>query len=219
MTKPARAFVVDDEDMILSICQEALADTFIVETFSTPVLAIKEIELGNKPDVVITDMRMPEMNGVEFLGKLRERGCDMPVIVITGYADRNAAVQCLNLGAFALIDKPFVVSTLILSVNRAAAFQLMRNLSSELLPRYMFLADSLNEAINSHKDALHAAFQEIESMPFDAKNIDRVKKIVEQNDLINSLKAVVHKHEAEVASMHEEEDRLRQLLKVLETRI
>jgi FixJ family two-component response regulator len=64
---------------------------------------------------------MPEMTGLELLGRLRAAGRDLPVIVMTGRADRRMAEAALSQGAAAFIDKPFAPDVLLAAVARALA--------------------------------------------------------------------------------------------------
>ena len=208
-----KAFVVDDEVQIVEICDHALGDAFDVQGFNNPVKALAAIEKDSPPDVIITDIRMPELSGLELLGRLRKDGYDMPVIVITGFADRDDAVKSLNLGAFAMIDKPFSLATITLTVHRAVAFSLMRKNLDELRPRYMFLADSLHEWIDRNKQQAAKLETYVETLSGEAKIA--AAKVLDELRPDDRLSQMLVDHEASVASLHAEEDRLNHLLKVL----
>ncbi|ESQ91051.1 chemotaxis protein CheY [Asticcacaulis sp. AC460] len=70
---------------------------------------------------LVTDLRMPEMNGVELLEALAERGMDIPAIVITGHGDVPMAVAAMKAGAIDFIEKPFEDTVLIAAIERANA--------------------------------------------------------------------------------------------------
>lgn len=70
---------------------------------------------------LVTDLRMPDMNGVELLEALTLRGIQIPAIVITGHGDVPMAVAAMKAGAFDFIEKPFEDETLIDAVRRASA--------------------------------------------------------------------------------------------------
>jgi DNA-binding NtrC family response regulator len=69
-------------------------------------------------DVVIADLKMPRMNGVEFIRESRRIDKDVAVMVITGYADLNSAVETLNLGAYDYLEKPVTIERLQAALDR-----------------------------------------------------------------------------------------------------
>ncbi|MCF7794651.1 MAG: sigma-54 dependent transcriptional regulator [Candidatus Cloacimonetes bacterium] len=73
----------------------------------------------NNPDLVLLDMRLPEMNGIEVLEKLMKLPKEMQVIMITAYADLNDAVKAMKLGAYDYVTKPFNNDELLLTIDNA----------------------------------------------------------------------------------------------------
>lgn len=67
---------------------------------------------GDDVDIVITDVRMPKVGGLEALGWLQEFGSALPAVVITGFGDRNLHAEAKRLGAWAVLDKPFDLEAL-----------------------------------------------------------------------------------------------------------
>ena len=85
------------------------------ETASAFLDSIKSLSLG----CIITDVRMPEMTGIELLRRLRERGTDVPVIVITGHGDIPMAVEAMKFGATDFFEKPYDDELLVAAVRLA----------------------------------------------------------------------------------------------------
>jgi DNA-binding NtrC family response regulator len=73
-------------------------------------------------DLILTDIRMGAMNGVDLLHQVRQQNADIPVIMISGYQDIGAAAEALKAGAFDYIEKPFQIHDLVATMNRALAY-------------------------------------------------------------------------------------------------
>ncbi len=82
---------------------------------------LKALELIKRDafDLVLTDLRMPHVDGMYLLRAVKEREPSMPVIVLTAYATRETAIEALKFGAFDYIAKPFTISELMTTVERA----------------------------------------------------------------------------------------------------
>ncbi|WBU54112.1 sigma-54 dependent transcriptional regulator [Paracoccus sp. SCSIO 75233] len=107
MTKTLRIAVVDDEpDMRESISQWLVLSGFNTVTFASAEDALKEIG-PDWPGVVITDIRMPGMDGIAFLKRLMNIDSALPVIMITGHGDVPMAVEAMRIGAMDFMEKPF----------------------------------------------------------------------------------------------------------------
>lgn len=112
--------VVDDEQIVLDSVGKHLSneeDYRIFKALSvSQALSIME---QNKINIVLTDLMMPEIDGLEFLAMLKEKNPDVLAIMITGYATINSALQAMQLGAFDYIAKPFTRDELKKVVRRA----------------------------------------------------------------------------------------------------
>jgi two-component system C4-dicarboxylate transport response regulator DctD len=111
-------FVDDDEDLRRSTVQSLSLAGFTVRGLASGALAVRELEAGFD-GVVVTDIRMPGMDGLALLTKLRSIDPDLPVILVSGHADVPTAVNALRAGAYDVLEKPFAVPQLIASVERA----------------------------------------------------------------------------------------------------
>jgi len=105
--KPKSILVVDDELSMRTTVAESLLDSgYVVETAGDGVEALKKFE-REAFHVVITDIRLPGMNGIDVLRRVKEISVETPVIVITGYGTVSAAVEAMKEGASDFIMKPF----------------------------------------------------------------------------------------------------------------
>ena len=115
---------IDDEQIILDSVQKHLRREDFRLVFALSAREGLKLMDANQVDIVLTDLMMPEIDGLELLQLMKVRGRRTPVIVITGYATINTALQATSLGAFDYIAKPFTRAELLSVVNRAA--QLVR---------------------------------------------------------------------------------------------
>ncbi|HSJ32913.1 MAG TPA: sigma-54 dependent transcriptional regulator [Longimicrobiales bacterium] len=123
--KGARVLIIDDERSILDTVQILLrGEGFDVETMQNPREAIAQID-DLAPDIVLTDIRMPGLSGLEVLAALREHDVEIPVILMTAQASLQSAVQAVNEGAFYYLQKPFSNAELVALVRRAAESRLL----------------------------------------------------------------------------------------------
>jgi two-component system NtrC family sensor kinase len=88
--------------------------------------------LAEKPDLIITDLKMPRMSGLEMLAALRKGGADIPVILTTFYGSEQAAIQAFRLGARDYIIKPYEVKEMLESVERALMERRLRRETRDL---------------------------------------------------------------------------------------
>ena len=107
MSKAMKIAIVDDEkDMRQSISQWLALSGYDTETFASAEDALKG--LGNDyPGIVVSDIKMPGMDGMQFLKKLKGVDSSLPVIMITGHGDVPMAVEAMRIGAFDFLEKPF----------------------------------------------------------------------------------------------------------------
>ncbi len=113
--------VVDDNHLTLSVISELLKeDGYSVVPCETARDAMSKVHQNNI-DAVVTDIMMPEISGLDFLGKIHSSGIDIPVILMTAYAELETAVAAIKKGAFDFLIKPCDPDYLVNTVKRAVA--------------------------------------------------------------------------------------------------
>ena len=116
-----RVLVLDDEPIVCKRLQPALEKLgFEVDTFTQSVEAMHQVQ-QSAYDIVITDLKMKEIDGMRFLEEVKKRRPQTEVIVITGFATMETARQSFQKGVFDFIAKPFKLSEIQDAVTRAAA--------------------------------------------------------------------------------------------------
>lgn len=109
--------IVDDEEIIRDFLSEVLED-FDITLACDGDEAIEKLK-AKRFDLILTDMRMPNVSGEEVVKAAREEDPDAKVIVISGYASLYTVSQSVNNGAFAFLSKPFSIKDLMQTVNSA----------------------------------------------------------------------------------------------------
>ena len=138
----ARILVVDDEEIVIRSCLRILGDgEYQVEAVRDGREALRKIE-ENPHDVMILDIMMPNMDGLEVLRRVKEAHPNVEVIMVTGLSEIDTAVRAMKLGAFDYLSKPFEPDELKLLVQRALERrQLLQenlNLRTEVSSKYRF---------------------------------------------------------------------------------
>jgi DNA-binding NtrC family response regulator len=112
-----RVMVIDDEQIVLDSVKKILTqENYEVDCFSSSREGL-ERALQEEYDLLLTDIRMPEIGGMRILRDLKRSKPQLPVIIITGYATVKSAVQAMQLGATNYIEKPFTPDVLINAVT------------------------------------------------------------------------------------------------------
>ncbi|HEX5819177.1 MAG TPA: sigma-54 dependent transcriptional regulator [Gemmatimonadales bacterium] len=126
MTQKASILVVDDESGILDTLRILLRNEgFEVTTAQGGKAGLEAIRAGTH-DIVLTDVRMPQVSGLDILTAAREQDPMTPVILMTAQASLQSAIQAVNSGAFYYIQKPFSNDELITILRRACEFREVR---------------------------------------------------------------------------------------------
>lgn len=111
--------VIDDDETIRRACQAALRRAgYQVETYPDGPSGLKRIE-EIRPSVLVLDLKMPGMSGIEVIARLKDTQADIVVVVITGFATVGTAVEAMKAGAYDFIPKPFTAEELRAIIARA----------------------------------------------------------------------------------------------------
>ena len=134
--------IVDDEPNYQIVLSEILKDEGYEVFTANSGLAGLPIVYSTDLDLVLSDMKMPGMDGIAFLEKIKEYNKELPVILITAYAEVEKAVEAMRLGAFTYLAKPFSNQQLLASVRKAiehyGLIREIRRLRDEATPRSGF---------------------------------------------------------------------------------
>lgn len=120
-TKPRRLLVIDDEAIVGKRLLQVFGKMgFMVEIFESPIPAL-EAAAKRSFDIVVTDLKMEGLDGMEVLARVKQLNPSTRVIIITGYAQPETEDEAFRLGVFDFIPKPFRLEQLKESILRAVA--------------------------------------------------------------------------------------------------
>lgn len=114
-----RVLIVDDDLAFANLMERLLtSEGFTVNKLIDPVKALKEVAT-NKYDLVLVDYKMPDLDGLELLERIKSHDPSLPVILVTNYSDLRVAVRSVKLGAFDFVTKPIIPDEFLTVVKRA----------------------------------------------------------------------------------------------------
>lgn len=140
--KNIKILIADDEEILRITLKDILTrEGFKITVAEDGEKAISEIE-SNFFDIALVDLKMPYVNGVEVLKVIKDKSPDTIVIMITGYGTIENAVECMKLGAYDYITKPFLADDVVLTIKKALDFKATKDeniyLHEKLEEKYKF---------------------------------------------------------------------------------
>lgn len=128
MARRNQILIIDDDKAICQLLEKLLEKKYEVITKGDGMSAMYWLVEGNIPDLIITDLDMPNLNGEEFIRNLKKSGYykDVPFIIITGYNNRDQKVRTMRLGVHDYFVKPFNPKDLFFSIEVALKHQLQK---------------------------------------------------------------------------------------------
>ncbi len=125
--------VVDDEEAIRKLLQTRFTrEGWTVSTAEDGAKAV-EVAVKTNPTVIVTDIKMPGLDGFQLITELRKRGQECPIVMITGHGEKETAIEAIHRGAFDYLEKPFDMEEIAVVVKRAIEHQALRLANAQLL--------------------------------------------------------------------------------------
>jgi DNA-binding response OmpR family regulator len=120
MSNPMKVLLVDDEEEFVSTLAERLEIRgFVTEVATSGDTALSAVQDKNF-DIVVLDLMMPGLGGIEVMEKIKSMHPDMPVILLTGHGSAKEGMEGLEMGAFDYLMKPLDIDELILKIGEAS---------------------------------------------------------------------------------------------------
>lgn len=140
-----RVMVIDDEPSIISLLTDILEPRgFEVAAFDHPEEAIKCLETF-QPDAVLTDIMMPVMTGLDVLREIRKTHADLPVIFVSAHADKKVLMEAIEMGVYAVLEKPFHMSDVIEVARNAIERHKLVNMLNHSINLLMYQFSDLDD--------------------------------------------------------------------------
>jgi two-component system, NtrC family, nitrogen regulation response regulator GlnG len=121
MAEPLHVWIVDDDESVRWVLTRALEQAGMTPRSFDHAAPLLDALGREQPDVLVADIRMPDMSGLELMERLQRDRISVPVIVVTAYSDLDSAVSAYRGGAFEYLPKPFDIDEAVALVRRAAA--------------------------------------------------------------------------------------------------
>lgn len=134
-TKDTSILIVEDEPEIMEILVSIFSKYFTKVYTADNGKTAQEIVLASNPDLVLTDIQMPEVNGIDFVIKMRSEGKNTPVVMISSSKDRDDLLKAMRLGVHDFVEKPFKRADVEKAVHRVLEMAIRNN----DLPKMIFL--------------------------------------------------------------------------------
>ncbi|MCZ6876379.1 MAG: response regulator, partial [bacterium] len=191
--KDVRILIIDDDEAICALLEQAFVSRgMIPKSLTDPALVVSEIS-QQFYHIILLDVRMPELSGVELLPAVVTQSPHSKVILITGYADKDVAVAALRQGAFDLLEKPVSLDLLAHVVGQALDVQETERHYQETLVELQHSQKAL-QLRTQRLETLNRELTEVSNaLSVLARSIDRVRQETEQRvrqqvrSLINPL--------------------------------
>lgn len=172
----ATIHAIDDDEVILKVLADVLLsydENYNIKTFLDPLEYIDAVDPEDPPDVIVSDIMMPKLDGIKMLQLLKEKGINRPFIVISGMATKVHALNALNLGAYGMLEKPFEEASLVNCIKEGITYTKGFLLTKKLI--------KMQEEIIASAERLHTNYE---------------KRLIQaENELINITGIVVPKRE------------------------
>lgn len=199
MKKKPKLLIVDDEKTILGFLKTILQKDFEVFPANDGAEALMIFDKHHF-DLVLTDIRMPGIDGLQLLRTIKKLSPNCEVLLMTGFADTHVAINALNEGAFALITKPLKTEMLLQRLNHAGAViqhhenqeKVLKEMKSELIMQSLFTQrlSALAAMAGGIAHEMHQPLSGIGLYATTLQNMVTEKNTVDVNYLLETLKKI-----------------------------
>ena len=183
--KNEKILLVEDEEYLLKSLEVFLRNETKYEIFSASN-GKEAIEIINSKeiDLILTDLKMPEIGGIELMEYVKNKSADIPVIAMTAFASLNSAIEALRLGVYDYLIKPYEFDMVLIVINRAIERIRLTKKASEVekLNVIAEAAVTLNHEINNPLTGIMGNLElMLDNFPDDKEDVKKAMKVVLEN--------------------------------------
>ena len=187
-----KIWLIDDETEMLLVLAEFFQDRYDFEAFSTPEKLFEAVKAGHSPNVVVSDFRMPAMNGIDLSIELKRLGVHAPLILLSGFVDKTVSLEAFNRGIYRVMEKPFSPKDIRNCVEGALAVEEVQETSRQLrqtTQEFMENAAKLIEMYRHRAEDAERLLKDLSLLPRPAgQQLDRLLATSELQSRLNALK-------------------------------
>lgn len=165
--------IVEDEKDLLDLYSDFLGDRFKVRGFSNAQDFFTAMDQSYSPDVILTDIKLPDRTGLGLIEEVRKKDHQKPVIVMSGYATKDHAMGAIKQRAYGFLEKPFKPEELLTMVEKAVTDHSSTLEMSELLSKHFSFSKNCMKLIHHYRER----YLKAENLLYEAKiNLFKNKK-------------------------------------------
>jgi two-component system, LuxR family, response regulator FixJ len=157
----SRICIIDDNEAYLEALASSLSrEDYEVHRFTSPQAFLEAFRAGLEPDLILTDYKMKDMNGLELCAEIRQENGLVPVLIVSGWIDRQVALEAFAAGATDLLEKPLSLDQFMFSLQRA----LFRYMESSQQKERLALYEELDRALEDLSKNQEGRYTKAENM-------------------------------------------------------
>jgi FixJ family two-component response regulator len=197
--KNKTVWVVDDEiELAESLVDQIASRDRHVKMFTSPIAALRALPLSEvPPDIVVTDLRMPEMDGFKFVGSIREKNITAPVILLSGCLGRQELLHAQQLGITGVLEKPVDEVRLNREVERVFDARATPSIDAQLVTTLRARVKKLEEGwelrgqlvrdlLELVKEVDNELYYQLVELPSTMNKVEREQQLIRQFDELES---------------------------------
>ncbi|MDR3558808.1 MAG: response regulator [Candidatus Pacebacteria bacterium] len=146
-----RISIVDDNSEFLEALEKPFKEKFEINTFVSADAFLESWRNGQVPDIVLTDYKMAEMNGLELCLFIRKKSRSIPIVLFSGWIDKEVALMAAAVGATDLLEKPFPLERITHALRRAEHNLLASRFQSNRHLKYKELSETLAKLAKNYE--------------------------------------------------------------------
>ncbi len=147
-------FIVDDEPDIIDLYKDYLGDDFHVEGFLDPLAMVDKLQASAKPNLIVSDYKMPNCTGIQLARKVRDLTLSVPLLLVSGFLEKETMIRAMNLGVYRILEKPFDGDEFELAVRQAVAFESLARMQNSLTEASQNILETADRLIGGYKSEL-----------------------------------------------------------------